>query len=347
MMEKMYASLTWDYEMDNLQIFSEKLREARKTLESNKKIFMKPRILHTLDTLKNGMENGRFTCIIEGVVFECLLQKKNSKRLYVMFNGAIGERSEEKKIPNFQRWSWAPLVDATVLNIFDPMYLKYKNLKIGWYYGTKDQDYRELLGRLIRTVADALSIRCEDVVLYGSSAGGTAAVFTAHYVPECTVVAINPQLRLYKHEWYDHFVEITGIDTKEKDARHRNDVFFHIDHTPDTRFLIMTNINSRVDFNYQLIPVAQHYGFNIHYGLLKNKNLYSWVFDNKENHRGIDYPSIFVAIDHFVADILPNRTIEECAGYVRFINEFWKDHYDLIYENKELKKQIEVLKQGS
>ena len=161
--------------------------------------------------------------------------------------------------------------------------------------------------------------------------GGTASFFTSMYIPVSVAVAINPQLRPWKHEWYPQFVELTGIDMTRNDKYHRNDIYYHIDHSPDNKFILLTNCRSRVDFNFQLIPIGEHYGFVNKYGLTRYRNLYSWIFDNKGKpgaHNSVDYPAIFVSIDLFIKKMLGGSSEENLNGYVKLINEFWRDHYE-------------------
>lgn len=328
----MYEIINWDYKLDNLVDFQNKLNDARKNLVGKVDVFNIPLKEYSINNLSN-LESGRFSCFINKTRFECLLQKKTSNRLYVLFNGALGERGgdKEKSLPNFQRWSWAPIMDANVLNIFDPMYCDYKTLKIGWYYGDKENDYRKYMSEIILKVAHDLNVSNERIVLYGSSAGGTAAFFTAMYIPRCVTVAINPQLFPWKHEWYDQFQTCTGIDMKQNDKFHRNDIYYHIDHAPNNKFILLTNCRSRIDFNFQLIPISKHYRFINRYGMTRCKNLYSWIFDNKgcpAAHRSIDYPAIFVAIDLFIKEFLDKLNEQELNGYIKLINEFWRDHYE-------------------
>ncbi|MDE6202659.1 MAG: hypothetical protein K2G19_04210 [Lachnospiraceae bacterium] len=321
--------------------FNDNLDMVRKNMQSDKKLFeLYPSHYNNIEQIKD-LSNGCFS-FGEGQEekYKCLLQKKDSDYLYVLFNGAIGKSIKRRKY--FNRWSWANLIDANVLNILDPMYFLYHNLPIGWYWGTSDIDFRQEMAILIKKTASALQIPFSNIVLYGSSAGGTAAIYTAHYIPGCTAVALNPQVRPWKHEWHEEFKEIVKIDTEKYDKFHRNNFYWHLDNSGDCKYVILANCRSRRDFNWQLVPIAQHYDFALEYGLTKYKNLYLWIFDTGEmgRHSALEYQAVFVAIDNFVRSLKDSVSVRQLNSYVKLINEFWRDHWELVFQNEKQANDI-------
>lgn len=267
--------------------------------------------------------------------FQFLLQRKNSDNLYVFLNGAAGLQGKQKQ--KYQRWGWGNLIDANILNILDPMYFEYENLPIGWYWGNTEVDYRQVIAELIKRIANNIGIPYSHIILYGSSAGGTASIYSAHYIPGCTAVALNPQIRTWKHEWHDKFKEVVGIDTQKSDKFHRNDIAWHIDESPKCKFIIITNCRSRRDYNWQMIPLAQELGFQIEYGLAEHNNLYTWIFDTgpEDKHSALEYPAMFLAIDSVIRKIEKEKSIAQIKNEVLLLNEFWRDHWTICMKKDE------------
>lgn len=285
-----------------------------------------------------SLESGEYSVSVEDVKLRFLFQRKNSQRLYVFLNGVYGSKTPERKYL-YQRWSWSSLTDASVLNILDPMYLENESLLIGWYYGTKEIDYRQKISLLIRWVANEIGVQYKDIILYGSSAGGTAAIYSAHYIPGCTVVAINAQLRPWRYEWYPNFYEITGINMEEEDKYFRNDYKWHIEHSLDNKFFLLFNHRSRVDYNYQCVPLLQSFNIPAEYGLEKHRNIYLWTYDTGEigRHKYLDFPAIFMFIDSIVKDISDNRkNMYDIKREVLMINEMWRAYWNVIAENDKI-----------
>ena len=317
--------------------FSEHLDEKRKQIFSS--IFpadFKEKYDEFTDIKE--LESGEYAVKFKGVNFKFLMQKKKSDNLYVFLNGAAGLDGRQKG--NYQRWSWGNLVDASILNILDPMYYEYENLPIGWYWGKCDVDYRQLMAELIVTIANMLEVPYSHITLYGSSAGGTASIYTAHYIPGCTAVALNPQIRPWKHEWHENFKNIVGLDTEKDDKFHRNDIEWHIKNSPNCKFVIVVNCRSRRDYNWQIVPLAQKLDFKIEYGLSQHENLFTWIFDtgSVSKHSALDYTTIFIAIDNVIGKIKKNIAIGQVKNDVCLINEFWREHWESLQAIEDVKK---------
>lgn len=309
------------------------MKDFNRQLDEKRKLLFSPTFPPNYKTKYNKLDEiqelktGEYCIEVLGVEFNFLLQKKKSDNLYVFFNGAAGFDKDEKE--RYRRWSWGNLVNASIINILDPMYFEYENLPIGWYWGNGDVDYRKIMSELIKSIANRLGVPYSNIILYGSSAGGTASLYSAHYIPGCTAVALNPQIRPWKHEWHENFKEIVGIDTEKEDAFYRNNISWHINNSPDCKFLVIVNCRSRRDFNWQMVPLAQKFDFKIEYGLSKYNNLYTWIFDtgSVSKHSALEYPAIFLAIDNVISQIKKEKPVAQIKDMVLLINEFWRDHW--------------------
>ena len=107
----------------------------------------------------NVIPEGRFKLLHGDVSFDCLFKKGEGKRLFVFLSGAKTTASVE-----FKRWSYYNLIDGSMLNIADPMYQLNKELMLGWYYGTRTDDFRVRIVDIVKKTAALLGLENKDIV---------------------------------------------------------------------------------------------------------------------------------------------------------------------------------------
>ena len=71
--------------------------------------------------------------LIEKWQFDIFFNFINTKKLYIVLSGS---RKIGDPLPLFKRWSWNAAFDGSVLYISDPMFYKFKDCILGWYYGS-------------------------------------------------------------------------------------------------------------------------------------------------------------------------------------------------------------------
>lgn len=120
--------------------------------------------------------------------------KHRSDRLAVFFSGFVNRK--QLALPVFRRWEWHAEVPAHALYISDPTLETCEDLGLGWYIGTAERDCMEDIAALIRGVAQSLSVTERNIVFYGSSGGGFAALRALRWFPLAATIAVNPQTRL-------------------------------------------------------------------------------------------------------------------------------------------------------
>lgn len=175
-------SMTFELNHDKgMKEFNSELDARRAKLYQTKfPVRKKSQEVVCIEEIEGELESGEYLFSENGVAFQCLIQRKCSDSLYVFLNGAAGTVQNPRK--SYHRWSWGNLVNATIINILDPMYDQYTTLPIGWYWGTKDCNFRELMGRLILKIAKKVGCKNEKIVIYGSSAGGDGSpLYSALY----------------------------------------------------------------------------------------------------------------------------------------------------------------------
>ena len=270
-----------------------------------------------LDNL-TSVPNGRFSVVVRGIKFDCFFFSKKSDTLYVVLNG-----SKTAPPPEFKRWSWYTAFDGDMLNISDPSYIVNEQLNLGWYYGTKEVNYRELTAELIKRIASALGYR--KIYLYASSGGGAAALHVGGLIEDCTVISINPQIFPGLYHYAPYFKMRTEIDLLQEDKWHRNDGAYFILNCPKAKFLLVQNISSPDDFiQVQALERAMNQEF--HYGLNRFGNIGIWLYDiaSKVPHNAQEDQILYYAINRLAKTLETDIDWADLNSYYMIIAEMWR-----------------------
>jgi hypothetical protein len=107
--------------------------------------------------------------------------KKGSRKLVVMLQGAIDRT--KVLLPVFQRWSWSEDIKSSVL-ILNDLTLFDNHLKIGWWQGDENSYALPSACDFMSLVIRKLGYSIQDVLFYGSSAGGFAALMMAGHLKD-------------------------------------------------------------------------------------------------------------------------------------------------------------------
>ncbi len=281
----------------------------------------------------NSIPNGRFAVVSNGIEFDCCFNYKDERKLYVILNG--GRPNPNCIIPYFNRFSYYNLLDGSMINIADPMYKKYPNLSVGWYYGNKSENYLDYLTEVIIGAAKALNKRNEDIILLSSSAGGYAALYCGCRIPGCTVLAINPQISLPLYP-SDNFTKNTGIDFNEEDPHNRNCLYTSIISADKTKFVLLENIQAEIDM-IQISEFSKKCNLEIKFGLNQVKeNIITWLYDanSKNPHNAQEYKALM----HFILMLTdPDFNVNENKELFAAVSELWHERFE-IFSSKEIQE---------
>lgn len=144
------------------------------------------------------LQDGRFRVKINKGDFEGSLYKRaGSKNLFVVLSG--GWDPEKHKWPYFQHMKWQKHLDGNVLYVADPTLLYGKELRVGWYVGTKRFNWMDDLGNLVKHIAESLEVTSDHIYPIGDVAGGFAALMLATKLGDSTAIAINPQTDVLRY----------------------------------------------------------------------------------------------------------------------------------------------------
>lgn len=277
----------------------------------------------------NNLPQGRFYTILEKVKFECFFHYKQGKPLYVVLNGA--RKFDVGHTVIFSRWSYYKFMNGSMLNIADPMLDLYPNLRLGWYYGSKEINFRKLIAELVSKIAEIYSIRNSDIIFVGSSGGGAAIIECASYIKGAKAVAINPQIVLSEYGYANEFTKITGNDLQKDEKWHRHNAIFHLQNNLDTTFILIVNLRSYADI-MQLQNICKAKGIRVKYGLNIYDNLIIWIYDGDAGtytppHDVQEYYCIWFFIEQLVENTEYKEYLEKNESLYRLVNEFWHEHY--------------------
>lgn len=212
---------------------------------------------------ESKLQDGRFSVCIDSGNFESLFIQQDEPCLFVLLSGARDPK--KTTLPYFNRWSWYKKFPGSILCISDPtLYLDSENLRLGWYIGTKNQNWLRAMAELVKNIADKMHIATSNVISYGSSGGGFASLMLAMELGDSTAVAINPQINIldYLRKPCDHFLKIASF---VQDIEYDNKTLarFSVTHKYDSngqyKFLIVQNIQDKLHYQNHLIKFcSQH-----------------------------------------------------------------------------------------
>lgn len=327
---------------DNIKIDQENIldvidRKRKKLKTADKGYLVDKGITVDLDNIES-IPNGRFRSTYRGVTFEMMFHEKRSQHLYVILNGA-----RTSNYPEFKRWSWYPFIQGSMLNIADPMYAKFPNLKLGWYYGDSHLDYRGLVSEIIIKIANYLRIESKDIIIYGSSGGGAACIEVASLVGEgCTSIAINPQIYLRNFATFNEFALETS-NSELEDNYHRIDSSYWIKQYPKNNFIFIENIASNED-RKDIVALSKEFGFQVEYGLTICKNIITWLYDARtfrpHDSQEDFYIHWFIVNLKNVFQIVDNEEINRQKRLYLLISEIWNKKWEMQLQIESEKKKV-------
>lgn len=144
-----------------------------------------------------GVEDQILAVDHRGVPIHLRVQDRGQPVTVVFFHGALPD--EENARPGLVGSGLASGGEFNRVSVADPTLLLDPQLMIGWYAGSQAQpDLQEALDEIIRRVVAALP-STERVILFGSSAGGFAALRMAASFPESLAIVVNPQTAIGRY----------------------------------------------------------------------------------------------------------------------------------------------------
>lgn len=192
-------------------------------------------------------DGGHVVIDADGITYEFLTQLDPGSKILIVFGQSALVRSTVQ-LPIFQRWSWAQdIPGASYISVNDPNLYLDDTLNAGWWFGTSNRDTVREFASIVARAAERLSLRPEQVVFTGGSAGGFSSFQMAACLPGSRVVVDIPQIDMRAYSLQgeaDSAARVAfGVDTIRDvpaDLLHRVDVtqrFVHEQHIPDYMYL--------------------------------------------------------------------------------------------------------------
>ena len=144
------------------------------------------------EALEKPVENGLNSIIVKKRWLDFRYEDRGSKVTLVTFSAALSPNF--KTYPVFSAAPTAERLGVNYLGFADPAYGGEESLPTFWHLGTKRVDSQSLIPQIIRKVLTEGS--GSDLLFFGSSAGGFAALNYSSKFPGSAVVAVNPRINL-------------------------------------------------------------------------------------------------------------------------------------------------------
>lgn len=319
--------------------FKEKLIQYHDSLIMDKVILENKNIVIQYDEFCEVPE-GRFTVIRDDVRMESLfISCPLSDKLFVVLLGARMYNGAMMRIPRFDMWSWSRQLNVNYLCIEDPMYFKYNDPPVttGWYYGDENINYREYIANLIEKICNIKDINIKNIKIYGTSAGGSAAIGVAEYLEGISVIAHNAQLDFKNYNPSQFFSKTTGIDIIENSEDGKRNDLVSIIKKNKSKFLYMVNAYSLADTDLHLKLLVEKYNFTPKLGInTLSDNFTVWIYQAPgamSEHQTV--PSHTLMLTAFwLTDLMQQE--KNIAAMQRLFLHFTQFHF---YEY-ELKRQL-------
>ncbi len=202
------------------------------------------------------------------VTTDLLVLDRQATTTVITFNGAAAPGAAR---PYFQATGMLSSLEDQCgpinrIHVHDGLLAHHEGLRIGWYLGTPEVDLSAQLTRVLEKVLQHL--RRGPVVIFGSSAGGFAALTQGEALPDTIVVAANPQtvLERYEPNLYRAWLEIGGWISNGDPfpspprIRARTDLRKNLGPYKPRHTYLLLNINDKLHVGSHAIPWLEEIG---------------------------------------------------------------------------------------
>lgn len=142
---------------------------------------------HLVNEIKDSRACGFLIPYMEAIT-------ENPSKLIVLMPAALSRNAIDRNKAMYSRFTWHPdWPDANVLAIADPVLQLISSLSGAWFIHPQ-HDFIKLISDIVREQASKYHIPSEEIVYYGSSLGGFAALQAASLTKGSRAVAEVPQI---------------------------------------------------------------------------------------------------------------------------------------------------------
>ncbi|MCD4838319.1 glycosyl transferase family 2 [Neobacillus sedimentimangrovi] len=228
----------------------------------------------------------------DGILFDFLIRlRKDSDKLIVLGSGAYD--SNKFSPPVFQRHSWMNHFEESVIYFNDPtLYLGKMNL--GWGFGNAERHFLEEVAEILKLLLNLINIENNNVLFYGSSAGGFMSMLLAGFIKGSRALVNNPQTFVnnyfasHVNKLFQAVVPEYSKDEILKEFSYRINAlefFKKINYIPEIYYL--QNLACEHDMDKHLIPFFL--GLKEVSESLANKRIqFDLYYDKEKDHNPLD-----------------------------------------------------------
>jgi len=265
-----------------------------------------------------GVPDGRFSVGIDAAIVDCLFIRQPGEKLFVILHGS--RNPDVTSIPIFSRWSWHEMFPGSVLYVSDfTLDVDPENMHLSWYLGSRERDGNETLQSLVRVVADFVNSPTRQIVVYGSSGGGFAALRLASALGDATAIVINPQVNAldYIPRFVSHATEkIFGIHNPTDlppDVALRMNALPGFLAAGNARCIYAQNRRDAFHYNNHYLPFCESLGVSPKGDVGRGGQVVTLLYDDPKGHGGEprELAPKLIAVGCALADSTPEAVLRQ------------------------------------
>ena len=295
----------------------------------------------------------------ENFDYEFLLRDLDeSDKLTVLGSGAFNkEKGYDRTGPWFNRWSWT--FDDSTLYYHDPTLYLADDIYGPWGLGTPETWYLEKISIITAKIAEVMGVRNNDILFYGSSAGGFTSLMLSIMVKDSVCLAEVPQFDItsWGSFWRPLKNASFDMDDKEFVEKYGNRVSVmkliqQKEYIPNA--YVLMDCSAEYDFTRQYLPFFKRLN-NFKYDI-KGNSMKLIIFGKNMGHSALPKDVVlsmirYVRLNEFYINNPqvnpkrfqqdPSRLVQVCDDYRRKINQLNRENVDKSFEISSLESMLE------
>ena len=295
----------------------------------------------------------------ENFDYEFLLRDLDeSDKLTVLGSGAFNkEKGYDRTGPWFNRWSWT--FDDSTLYYHDPTLYLADDIYGPWGLGTPETWYLEKISIITAKIAEVMGVRNNDILFYGSSAGGFTSLMLSIMVKDSVCLAEVPQFDItsWGSFWRPLKNASFDMDDKEFVEKYGNRVSVmkliqQKEYIPNA--YILMDCSAEYDFTRQYLPFFKRLN-NFKYDI-KGNSMKLIIFGKNRGHSALPKDVVlsmirYVRLNEFYINNPqvnpkkyqqdPSRLVQVCDDYRRKINQLNRENVDKSFEISSLESMLQ------
>lgn len=156
-------------------------------------------VFYSISEAINYKPKQEFWLSVDGDFFPLFIDYKKSTKWVVFIPGAF---SRSKPMPRFQRATYSNELEYNVMCLFDPGLLIGKNITNSWFSGGKKW-FASTIASAVKEFFEEIHTINNNVLIFGTSAGGLPGMKLAQSLPGSFVYAGNIQATPILHPAFD------------------------------------------------------------------------------------------------------------------------------------------------